>query len=314
MNAAAVEARGVAKSFGETRAIRGLDFTVERGELAGLIGPDGAGKSTLLRLLIGLLRADAGTIAIAGIDVARHPFAVKDRIGYMPQHFSLYGDLSVAENMKFFADLYGVPRTRFAERKRELLGFSALGPFEDRLARNLSGGMQKKLALACNLFHTPELLLLDEPTTGVDPVSRQELWQLLLELNGQGVTIVLTTPYMDEAARCRKVALISEGRILADDTPERLILGMEDEIAELVAPLAPALRALKGVTGLKSVHPFGDRIHIVLGAGGPDLDAIRAALAAGGVAVTSLRRITPSFEDVFLALGAGSGDSGERTA
>ena len=300
----AVDAKGVSKSFGATRAIRGLDLSVERGELAGLIGPDGAGKSTLLRLFIGLLRADEGTIAVAGIDVARHPYAVKDKIGYMPQHFSLYGDLSVAENMKFFADLYGVPRARFEERKRELLGFSALGPFESRPARNLSGGMQKKLALACNLFHTPEVLLLDEPTTGVDPVSRLELWQLLLELNRQGVTIVMTTPYMDEAARCRKVALISEGRLLACDAPENLILGMKDEIAELVAPLAPALHSLKTLPGLRGVHPFGDRIHVVLAAGGPDLDAIRAKLGSDGVAVQSLRKIRPSFEDVFLALGA----------
>jgi len=298
-----VDARGVAKSFGATRAIRGLDFGVERGELAGLIGPDGAGKSTLLRLLIGLLRADAGTIEIAGLDVARHPYAVKDRIGYMPQHFSLYGDLSVVENMKFFADLYGVPRPRFEERKRELLGFSALGPFEDRAARNLSGGMQKKLALACNLFHTPELLLLDEPTTGVDPVSRQELWQLLLALNRQGVTIVMTTPYMDEAARCRQVAFIAEGRLLACDAPEALVKGMTDEIVEIVAPLAPAVRSLRALAGLKGVHPFGDRIHVVLGPAGPGLEAIGARLAAEGVPVTSMRKIPPSFEDVFLSLG-----------
>ena len=298
----AIEARGVFKSFKTTRAIRDLDFTVEKGTIAGLIGPDGAGKSTLLRLLIGLLRADKGTIHVAGFDVALQPFQVKEQIGYMPQHFSLYGDLSVAENMKFFADLYGVSAGRFADRKRELLGFSALGPFEDRLARNLSGGMQKKLALACNLFHTPEILLLDEPTTGVDPVSRLELWQLLLELNGQGVTILMTTPYIDEAARCRRVVFISEGRILADDTPENLVLGMTDEIAELVAPLEPAMRALQGVAGLKGIHPFGDRIHIVLGPESPDLAAIRVRLEAAGLAVGSLRKIRPSFEDVFLAL------------
>lgn len=301
----AIEARGVSKSFKATRAIRGLDFAVERGTIAGLIGPDGAGKSTLLRLLIGLLRADEGAITVAGFDVARRPFSVKDRIGYMPQHFSLYGDLSVTENMKFFADLYGVAVGRFAERKKELLGFSALGPFEDRLARNLSGGMQKKLALACNLFHTPEILLLDEPTTGVDPVSRLELWQLLLELNGQGVTILMTTPYMDEAARCRRVGFISEGRILACDTPEALVLGMTDGIAELVAPLEPALRALKSVAGLKGIHPFGDRIHVVLGPESPDLDALRIRLEAAGLAVGSLRKIRPSFEDVFLALVEG---------
>jgi ABC-2 type transport system ATP-binding protein len=162
--------------------------------------------------------------------------------------------------------------------------------------------MQKKLALACNLFHTPEILLLDEPTTGVDPVSRLELWQLLLELNGQGVTILMTTPYMDEAARCRRVGFISEGRILADDTPENLVLGMTDEIAELVAPLEPAMHALRSVSGLKGAHPFGDRIHIVLGPESPDLASIRVRLETAGLAVGSLRKIRPSFEDVFLAL------------
>jgi ABC-2 type transport system ATP-binding protein len=162
--------------------------------------------------------------------------------------------------------------------------------------------MQKKLALACNLFHTPEILLLDEPTTGVDPVSRLELWQLLLELNGQGVTILMTTPYMDEAARCRKVGFISEGRILANDTPEALVLGMTDGIVELVAPLEPAMRALRSMAGLKGIHPFGDRIHIVLGPESPDLDAVRAGLEAAGLTVGSLRKIRPSFEDVFLDL------------
>ena len=169
----AVKAHGLAKTFEQTRAIYNLDLEIETGTLAGLIGPDGAGKSTLLRLLLGLLRPTQGRVEIAGFDAAEKPFQVKERVGYMPQHFSLYGDLTVAENMKFFADLYGVKESRFIKRKTELLKFSALGPFEDRLARNLSGGMQKKLALACNLFHTPEILLLDEPTTGVDPVSRQ---------------------------------------------------------------------------------------------------------------------------------------------
>ena len=297
----AVEAKGVSKSFGATRGIRGLDLSVERGELAGLIGPDGAGKSTLLRLFIGLLRADEGTIAVAGIDVARHPYAVKDKIGYMPQHFSLYDDLSVAENMKFFADLYGLPRARFEERKRELLGFSALGPFESRPARNLSGGMQKKLALACNLFHTPKILFLDEPTTGVDPVSRRELWDLLGQINKEGVTIVLTTPYMDEAARCGKVGLMFEGRILAYDAPSALIAGLRQEIAELAAPIAPALAALRDCPGVKSAHPFGDTIHIVL-QGTDGLELLKQRLAERGVPVRGLRKIPPSFEDAFLAL------------
>jgi ABC-2 type transport system ATP-binding protein len=298
----AVKAHGLVKKFKQTCAIQDLDLEIETGTLAGLIGPDGAGKSTLLRLLIGLLQPTKGRVEIAGFDAAKKPFQVKERIGYMPQHFSLYGDLSVAENMKFFADLYGVKEERFAARKAELLKFSALGPFEDRLARNLSGGMQKKLALACNLFHTPEILLLDEPTTGVDPVSRQELWRLLTELHEQGATILMTTPYMDEAARCGQVGFINEGRILAYDSPENLTAGMKDEIAELVAPLEPSLKALKGVPSLKSVHPFGETIHIVLEAGGRGLEKVREKLEAEKIAVKSLKTIPPSFEDVFLAL------------
>jgi len=170
----AVNARGVGRSFGAVTALKGVDLEVERGVIGGIIGPDGAGKSTLLRLLAGLLLPDEGTVETAGFNTARDPYAVKDRIGYMPQHFSLYGDLTVAENMRFFADYYGVPKARFEERKAELLAFSALAPYQDRFGRNLSGGMQKKLALSCNLFHEPEILLLAEPTTGVDPASRRE--------------------------------------------------------------------------------------------------------------------------------------------
>jgi ABC-2 type transport system ATP-binding protein len=302
MAEAAIRAEGLAKSFGASPAIRDLDLTIERGIIAGLIGPDGAGKSTLLRLLIGLLKADAGRITVAGYDIARERFKVKERIGYMPQHFSLYGDLTVAENMKFFADLYGVTAGRFADRRRDLLRFSALGPFEGRLARQLSGGMQKKLALACNLFHTPEILLLDEPTTGVDPVSRVELWRLLAELNAGGTTILMTTPYMDEAARCHRVGFISEGRILAYDSPQTLVGGLTDEIAEVAAPLAPSLKALRGVAGLKSVRPFGGTIHVMYEAGRPGLDWIRERLAAEGIPVSSLKVIPPTFEDAFIAL------------
>jgi len=298
----AIKAEGLVKKFDRTSAIHDLDLEIEKGTLAGLIGPDGAGKSTLLRLLIGLLRPTRGRIEIAGFDVAKKPFQVKERVGYMPQHFSLYGDLTVAENMKFFADLYGVQENRFLERKNELLGFSALGPFGDRLARNLSGGMQKKLALACNLFHTPEILLLDEPTTGVDPVSRQELWRLLTELHDRGVTILMTTPYMDEAARCRQVGFIDEGRILAYDSPRNLTAGMKDEIAELIAPLEPSMKALKSVPGLKSVHPFGETVHIVFETGSQGLEKIRGKLEEENIPVKSLKKIPPSFEDVFLAL------------
>jgi ABC-2 type transport system ATP-binding protein len=296
-----LSARDLAKSFGTTAAVDGLDLEVEEGTVAGLIGPDGAGKSTLLRLLIGLLSPTRGSVTLAGQDVASHGERIKDFIGYMPQHFSLYGDLTVAENLRFFADLYGVSKAVFTRRREELLRFSALGPFQDRLSRQLSGGMQKKLALACNLFHTPSILVLDEPTTGVDPVSRRELWDLLGRINKEGVTIVLTTPYMDEAARCGKVGLMFEGRILAYDTPAGLIAGLQREIAELAAPIAPALAALRDCPGVAGVHPFGDTVHVVL-QGTEGLGPIERCLAAKNVPVRSLKKIAPSFEDVFLSL------------
>jgi ABC-2 type transport system ATP-binding protein len=308
MAEAAIRAGGLRKSFGATAAIRALDLEIEKGIIAGLVGPDGAGKSTLLRLLVGLLKADGGQIRVAGFDLGRDLFQIKKRIGYMPQQFSLYGDLTVAENMKFFADLYGVAAERFAARKIDLLRFSALGPFERRLARQLSGGMQKKLALACNLFHTPEILLLDEPTTGVDPVSRVELWRLLGELNAGGTTIIVTTPYMDEAVRCHRVGFIHQGRILAYDEPEGLVGRMKDEIVEISAPLAPTLRALRGAAGLKSVRPFGEKIHVTYEAGHSGPARIRERLEAEGIVPASLKAVPPTFEDVFIALAEGGGE------
>jgi len=298
---AAVEIEGLTKRFGGTEALSNLTLSIEAGLVAGLIGPDGAGKSTLLRLLIGLLLPSSGTIRVAGFDVARDAAPVKDRIGYMPQHFSLYGDLSVAENMKFFADLYGVRPAAFRARKVELLAFSGLAPFESRLARNLSGGMQKKLALACNLFHKPEILLLDEPTTGVDPISRRELWRLLALLNHEGVTIIFTTPYMDEAARCGRVGFLLDGRLLAYDTPQALVAGMRNAIVEVTAPLVVALPVLKNLPGVRSAHPFGNSIHVVYAGNTADFEALRRTLAAAGAAEAAVRVIPPSFEDVFLA-------------
>jgi ABC-2 type transport system ATP-binding protein len=299
----AVKAESVSRSFGETLAIRDLDLAVERGRIAGVIGPDGAGKSTLLRLLAGLLLPDRGRIDVAGFDTARHPYRVKDRIGYMPQHFSLYGDLTVAENMRFFADYYGVPRPRFEKRKAELLAFSALRPYESRFGRNLSGGMQKKLALSCNLFHEPEILLLDEPTTGVDPVSRREFWRLLEDLHARGTTILFTTPYMDEAARCESVTLLHEGRVLVTDSPESLVRNMRGGIADLAADdLAAAAEFLRGIPGLQSVHRFGESLHIVNDPATVPISEIRRRLDAEGISFTRLEAIPPSFEDVFLAL------------
>ncbi len=298
----AIKVEKLTKRFHEIAAIDSLSLEIERGQIVGMIGPDGAGKTTLLRLLTGLYKPTSGSIRIEGLDVVTDAQKIKDHIGYMPQHFSLYGDLTVAENLKFFSDLYGVTSERFDTRRQELLRFSGLGPFQDRLARNLSGGMQKKLALACNLFHTPDLLFLDEPTTGVDPVSRRELWQLLFELNAQGVTLILTTPYMDEASKCHNVALLYEGALLTYKPPQALIQEMKDEIFELLADREQARAALRTLPGLKSVNPFGDALHLVFEAGHLRTQDITRSLQENGVALRSLRRISPSIEDVFLSL------------
>lgn len=298
----AVKIKKLTKTFNQLPVIDNIKLEIEKGEIIGLIGPDGAGKTTFLRLLAGLLKPSSGSITFKGIDVAKNPQKIKEFIGYMPQHFSLYGDLNVSENLKFFADLYGVPSDKFKERKKELLRFSGLSPFEDRLARNLSGGMQKKLVLACNLFHTPEILLLDEPTTGVDPISRKELWDLLFKLNGQGTTLLITTPYMDEAQRCHKVGFMYEGRMLSYQSPQSLLEERKEETIELIAEHKHLRKLLEKLPGLKNIYPFGETLHLIfeLGKGGEKIT--KEFLEKQGIQIRSSKRITPSFEDAFLAL------------
>ncbi len=298
----AVKIENLTKKFRETVAIKRMNLEIEKGQIIGIIGPDGAGKTTLLRLLTGLFKPTAGVITVGGIDVSLNPQQIRDHIGYMPQHFSLYGDLTVSENLRFFADLYGVPFKKFRLRREELLRFSNLRPFENRLARNLSGGMQKKLALACNLFHTPDILFLDEPTTGVDPVSRRELWQLLFDLNSQGVTLILTTPYMDEASKCHQVGLLYEGELLTYKPPQTLVREMKDEVFELLADMERARQALKNLPGLKNSYPFAETLHLVFGAGQEGIEKTSRRLEEQGIAIRSLRRISASIEDVFLTL------------
>jgi len=297
-----VKIENLTKKFNGLAAIDNINLEAEKGEIIGLVGPDGGGKTTLLRLLVGLLQPTSGSILVDGIDVVKSPSLIKDRIGYMPQHFSLYGDLTVAENLRFFADLYGVYKEKFDKRKKELLSFSGLSPFENRLARNLSGGMQKKLALASNLFHTPSLLFLDEPTTGVDPVSRRELWHLLNQLNREGVTLILTTPYMDEAIKCHQVGFIYEGKILTYDSPQKLIARMRDEILELTSSQEETRKALKNLPDLKSFYPFGETLHLIFEQGKNAEEKTIKFLESRGLKIQSLRKIAPSFEDVFLAL------------
>jgi len=298
----AVKIENLTKRFHATIAINQLSLEIEKGQIIGIIGPDGAGKTTLLRLLTGLFKPTSGSITVDGINVALDPQLIKDHVGYMPQHFSLYGDLTVAENLKFFADLYSVPIKKFQGRRGELLRFSGLEPFEKRLARNLSGGMQKKLALACNLFHTPDILFLDEPTTGVDPVSRRELWQLLFDLNAQGVTLILTTPYMDEASKCHRIGLLTEGTLLTYKSPQILVQEMRDEVFELLADLEGARQALRNLPSMKNMYPFGETLHLVFGAGQNGIEKTSQRLAEKGIAIGSLKQISASIEDVFLTL------------
>ena len=297
-----VKIDNITKKFDQITAIYNLSLNIDKGEIIGLIGPDGAGKTTLLRLMIGLLKPNSGSIHIEGVDSVKNPQLVKDKIGYMPQHFSLYGDLSVSENMKFFADIYGVPKKIFDKRKKELLEFSGLVPFEDRLARNLSGGMQKKLALACNLFHTPEILLLDEPTTGLDPVSRRELWNLLFQLNKQEVTLIITTPYMDEAQRCHRVGLMYEGKILSFQSPQSLIQGMKDEIIELVTDDKQIKKLLGNLPDLKTVYPYGGALHLTFEQEKGGEEKTKEFLKKHSLSARSIKIIPSSFEDVFLNL------------
>jgi len=298
----AIKTKNLTKKFGQLTAVDNINLEIEKGKIIGLIGPDGAGKTTFLRLLAGLLKPSSGSIFVEGINVVKNPQQVKEHLGYMPQHFSLYGDLTVSENLKFFSDLYRVSKKESRERKQELLHFSRLSPFEDRLAWNLSGGMQKKLALACNLFHAPDILLLDEPTTGVDPVSRRELWELLFQLNVEGATLLITTPYMDEAQRCHFVGFIFKGRMLSFKPPQKLIQEMKLETLELSTEHKQARKLLQNIPGLKNIYPYGETLHLTFEPGKGGEGKTRDFLQKERIEVRSLRRISPSIEDAFLAL------------
>ncbi|HEU5300369.1 MAG TPA: ABC transporter ATP-binding protein [bacterium] len=290
------------RRFGTVAAVDGITFEVRAGEVFGLLGPDGAGKTTLFRMLAAVLEPSAGTARVAGADVRAAPEQVKSRIGYMPQAFALYGDLTVLENLRFVAEVYGVPRAEIAPRLDRLLGFSRLDRFTGRLADQLSGGMRQKLALAATLLHDPDVLLLDEPTTGVDPVSRREFWQILYELNQSGKTVVVATPYMDEAERCGRVALMHQGRILSVDRPADLRDRFPGTILEVVAsPRRAALAAVRALPQVSQATVFGHTLHVVVGdeeAG----EGIAGALRGAGIRVEQVRPITPSLEDVFVSL------------
>jgi len=299
----AVSLDRVAKRYGSTVALDGVSLDVRRGEMFGLIGPDGAGKTTMIRLMAGLLRADAGALRTLGHDPVREHRAVTKRVGYFSQRFSLYGDLTVDENIAFFAEIHGL--WRHQARRDRLLELTQLTPFRTRLADRLSGGMKQKLALACTLVHEPELILLDEPTTGVDPVSRREFWKLLSEFLEQGLTIVMATPYLDEAERCSRVALLHQGRLLALNDPSTIRATHPGEIVEVVAsPFERAVAVVSALAEAGTPQTFGERMHLRVGHLGGEAAVARLthALQQAECTDVQVRVVHASLEDVFIDL------------
>ena len=298
-----IETHALARNFKATRAVDGLNLSVQPGELFGLVGPDGAGKTTTLRLLAGLLDISGGEATILGFDLKSQPEAIKPRVGYMAQQFSLYAELSVLENMRFFAELFDVSAQDLSERMQELLTFAGLIEFKDRRAAHLSGGMQKKLALACTLVHRPEILLLDEPTTGVDPISRREFWYILTELHLDGTTIMVSTPYMDEAERCSRVGLMFAGKLVVCDTPQNIRNQLEGDVIELLSEdWQSARERVAGLPGVREVQTYGESLHLVVDAGKKRLPEIKSALKKAGIGLRSMR-ITPArMEEAFISL------------
>jgi ABC-2 type transport system ATP-binding protein len=302
----AVSVKGLKKSFGSTVAVDDMSFEVKEGEIFGLLGPDGAGKTTTMRILTGIMNSDGGSAEVVGYDVAKQAELIKLHIGYMPQRFSLYGDLTVEENLMFFAKLYQVPERERLEKEASLLEFSRLTPYRKRLAQNLSGGMKQKLALACTLIHTPKVLFLDEPTTGVDPVSRREFWRILYDLLRQGVTLIVSTPYMDEAERCSRVALIDKGKLVVCDTPENLKQRLKGEIVEIVAsPIRDAYAIAQLIPDITDVRMFGDRLHVRMHNAETTLPGLLEQLNNAKIEVQSSRTISPGLEDVFMDMVSG---------
>lgn len=297
----AISTRGLSRHFGATAAVTGLDLEVRRGEMYALVGPDGAGKSTAVRLLCGILRADGGTAHVLGFDLRRAPLEVKKRIGYLSQDFTLYGDLTVDENLDFFADIHGVRDWR--PRREELLEFTRLTPFRRRFAQALSGGMKKKLALACTLIHTPELMILDEPSTGVDPVSRGELWSILSGILARGVTILMTTPYLDEAERCHRVSLMHRGSVLMTGTPDEVRRAMPGHVYCVTCPEpGRAYRILRRRWPATSLVLYGDHLHFWTAGGEAEVSAVRNMIEQEGLVPVTVAEAPPTLEDAFVAL------------
>jgi len=297
-----IQVQQLTKRFGPLTAVDGLDLEVRRGEIFGLVGPDGAGKTTTLRLLSGLMDPDQGHLRICGYDLSRSPDQVRDRIGYMAQRFGLYSDLTVQENLDFYADLFGVSRSYRRELVPRLLQMTRMAPFTGRQAGRLSGGMRQKLALMCTLLHKPELLLLDEPTCGVDPVSRRDFWEILYGLVREGLTVLLTTAYLDEAERCNRVGLMHQGRMIQCDAPAALKQRAEEVCYRLRCPDQRAAKpVLESLEGVASVEPFGGALHLFLSAARSP-GYVAEALERNGLGPCEIAPIQPSLEDVFILM------------
>jgi len=291
------------RRFKEVTAVNGLNLAVKHGEIFGLVGPDGAGKTTTIRMLCAIMDPTEGSARVAGFDTVTESEAIKRRIGYMAQRFNLYGDLSVVENLDFFADVFQVRGRERKERKERLLRFARLTEFRKRRAAHLSGGMQKKLALACTLIHQPEIIFLDEPTTGVDPVSRREFWDILTELHLQGITIFVSTPYMDEAERCSRVGLMYEGQIIVCDEPEQIKGLVTGDLLELrPSDLRRAEELVAGLEGVLEVQTYGDLLHVFVDSLAERQDSLVEAMNSADIEVLGLRQTRPRMEEAFVSL------------
>ena len=298
-----IQTTNLTKAFGSLKAVNNLTLEVKSGEIYGLVGPDASGKTTTLRMLCGILPPDGGDAKVAGCDIRKEAESLKEKVGYLPQRFGLYGDLTVLENIQFYADLYQVPKKRRKERIERLLRFANLEPFGKRKARDLSGGMKQKLGLICALIHTPQILFLDEPTTGVDPLSRRDFWIILYELLKEGVTILFSTSYLDEAERCSRVGLIYQGELLVADTPSAVKFQMGGTILELrMENNQRGMKVLEGVESLRSLVLAGDKIHVLVDNIGEGEEVIRKVIKAHGMEIVSLLVVRPSLEDAFVSI------------
>ncbi|MEW5717526.1 MAG: ABC transporter ATP-binding protein [Chloroflexota bacterium] len=307
-----IQAEQLTKHFRKVQAVRGINLDIAPGEIYGLIGPDGAGKTTMIRMLAGVMKPTAGVARVSGFDTARQAEKLRHQVGYMAQRFGLYGDLSVRENMDFYADIFGV---RGAEREpqiQRLLRFARLEEFQDRNADALSGGMKKKLGLACALIHRPQVLFLDEPTNGVDPISRREFWDILSDLHIAGVTIFISTAYMDEAERCSRVGLMYQGEIIRQGAPAALRQLVRGDLIAIVADdLAATERIVAQMRGVSEVQAYGDRLHVFIDAAAQRLPEIEAALRAANISVTQIRPTAPHLQEAFISLVTHQGPPNE---